>query len=340
MTKDKKSANIAVMTENKVCPFFEKCGGCLYQDLSEHDYLAKKKNFITRAFQDYDVTPPLMPIRSVPLASRRRASFAFTRGKVGYNALKSHQIVEITECRLLKPEIVSFLPTLRGWHLAGQGDIFVLSTDFGLDIHIRTARSTPPDLSLLEQLAEWAKDEHIARLTYNDNPIAEKVHLLFLPDSFLQPSVEGEQILIDLMLSEIGHPKKAVDLFCGSGTFTRPLLTNGIKTIGYDCADSVEMLGVNGIKRDLFRNPLLSEELSDIDLIVLDPPRAGAKAQVEQIAQTNVPKIVMISCSPKTSARDCRILVDAGWQLTKVTPVDQFRWSNHIELVCILEKER
>ena len=339
MTKDKKSANIAVMTENKVCPFFEKCGGCLYQDLSEQDYLAKKKNFITRAFQDYDVTPPLMPIRSVPLASRRRASFAFTRGKVGYNALKSHQIVEITECRLLKPEIVSFLPTLRGWHLAGQGDIFVLSTDFGLDIHIRTARPTPPDLSLLEQLAEWAKDEHIVRLTYNDSPIAEKAHLPFLPDSFLQPSAEGEEILVDLMLTGVGGAKKAVDLFCGSGTFTRPLLNQGIHAVGYDCADSVKTLGVNGVKRDLFQNPLLSEELAGVDLVVLDPPRAGAKAQVEQIAQTQIPKIVMISCAPKTAARDCKILIEAGWQLLEVTPVDQFKWSNHTELVCILEKK-
>ena len=330
------------MTENTICPFFGVCGGCLYQDLAPEVYTDKKTRFIRRSFSDYGLDDiPLNPIRAVPLRTRRRASFAYAGGNLGYNAHKSHQIVAITECRLLKPEIVSFLPTLRQWtgKLGGRGDVFVLSTDFGLDIHIRPDRPEKPTLEKLEVLTEFTQNPAVVRLTYQGTPVAEKVKLPILPDDFLQPSKEGEQILLDLMLDAVGSAERAVDLFCGSGTFTRPLAKRGLRVMGYDTSDSVRNLGPMGVQRDLFRSPLLPEEMADLDLIVLDPPRAGAKAQVEQIAQTRVPKIIMISCSPKTAARDCRILTEAGWEIKSVTPVDQFLWSDHIEIVCVLEKE-
>ena len=328
------------MTENKICPFFGFCGGCQYQNLSEEAYVDKKNLFSRRAFADYGLDVDLNSIQSVPLGTRRRASFAYMGSHLGYNARKSHQIVEITECRLLKPEIVSFLPTLRQWteKLGGRGDVFVLATPYGLDIHIRPDRPEKPTLERLELLTGFAGDSAVARLIYQGTPVAEKVRLPILPDDFLQPSPEGEKVLIDLMLDHIGSARHAVDLFCGNGTFTRPLIERGIRVKGYDTSESVQNLGTFGLKRDLFRSPLLPEEMTDLDLIVLDPPRAGAKAQIEQIAQTQVPKIIMISCAPKTAARDCRILTDAGWKIQSITPVDQFRWSDHIEIVCILDK--
>ena len=341
MTKHKKNDKIAFMTHQELCPFFGKCGGCLYQDLTEADYHTKKKNFIKHSFQDYGIKVELSSIKTVPLQSRRRASFAYSNGRLGYNAVKSHQIIEITECRLLKPEIVNFLPTLKDWvkKLGGSGDIFVLTTDFGLDIHVKPIKAEKTSLQKLEMLISMAGDPKVVRLTYNNDPIVSKIPLPFMPEDFLQPSAEGEKILIDLMLNAAQESKKAVDLFCGGGTFTKPLLEQGIKVKGYDCSKSVERLGVNGIIRDLFRSPLLPEEMEDLDLIVLDPPRAGAKYQTEQIAKTKVPKIVMISCNPQTAARDIRILLDNGWKLTEITPVDQFTWSNHIELVCTLVKQ-
>ena len=342
MTKYKKNAKMPIMTHKNICPFFGKCGGCLYQDLTESDYYTKKENFIKRSFADYKIEVNLSPIQSVPLGSRRRASFAYSGGRLGYNALKSHQIIEITECRLLKQEIIDFLPTLKDWiqKIGGKGDVFILTTDFGLDIHIKPFKKEKISFQKLELLTSIAGDTRVVRLTYDNEPIASKVQLPFLPEDFLQPSAEGEKILIDLVLDSAKDAKKAVDLFCGGGTFTKPLLELGIKTTGYDCSKSVEQLGTNGVQRDLFRSPLLPEEMADLDLIVIDPPRAGAKAQTEQIAKTNVAKIIMVSCNPQTAARDIRILLDNGWELVKTTPVDQFTWSNHIELVCELLKRQ
>ena len=340
MTKGKKIAKRKRMMINTICPFFQKCGGCLYQDLPENDYLLKKKDFIRKAFADYGINVEPEDIRSVPLHSRRRASFAFAGGTLGYNALKSHQIVEITTCFLLKHEIISFLPTLREWikKLGGSGDVFVLVTLFGLDIHIKTVKGDVPSLSQLELLANLANDPRVARLTYNNEPVGQKVCLPLMPDDFLQPSAEGERILIDLILDETSSVRRAVDLFCGAGTFSKPLLDRGIQVMGYDCSKSALLLGKKGVIRDLFRNPLLPDELADLDLVILDPPRAGAQAQVEQLAQTMVPKIIMVSCNPQTAGRDSKILIDAGWKLEAVKPVDQFRWSNHIELVCIFNR--
>ncbi len=330
------------MSEKKICPFFPKCGGCLYQDLPEDVYLAKKRDFIKRAFADHGLQVEPEDVISVPVGTRRRASFAFQHGHIGYNAFKSHQIIDITECCLLTPAIVIFLPTLRTWikELDGKGDVFILATEWGLDIHIKTATKERPNLKKRELFALWGSHPDVVRLTYNHEPIIVKTPLPLAPDAFLQPSKEGEETLINLMLSDVSGARKAVDLFCGCGTFTRPLLTAGITVTGYDCAaDSVQLLGSNGIVRDLFRAPLLPDELKDVDLVVIDPPRAGAKAQIEQIAQTNVPNIVMISCYPPTAARDARILTDAGWQLKRVVPVDQFTWSNHIEIVCFFHKK-
>lgn len=326
-------------TEN-LCPFIGKCGGCVYQDLPEQTYLDKKQSFIRRSFADYGLAVNPEPIIQIPLYSRRRACFAFTHGRLGYNALHSHTVAEITECRLLEPAITAFLPTLRDWarQLKTDGDIFVLNTPFGLDIHIKTVKSNQPDLPLLERLADFANRAEVARLSYNGTPIAAKVLLPVMPDDFLQPSHAGEEALVRLVLEQIGSARTAVDLFCGGGTFTKPLLTRGLRVRGYDCSNSVHLLGSNGYVRDLFRSPLLPEELIDIDLAVIDPPRAGALAQVRQLAKSHIPIIVMVSCAPKTAARDCQVLVNAGWHLDKITPVDQFKWSNHIELVCVLKK--
>jgi 23S rRNA (uracil1939-C5)-methyltransferase len=218
-------------------------------------------------------------------------------------------------------------------------DVFILDTPYGLDIHIKPQKNESLSLLKRETLAKMGNNKQVVRLIYNQEPIISKVHLPIWPDAFLQPSQEGEDILVHLMLSYIKNEKKAVDLFCGSGTFTNPLLKKGIKVTGYDCAvDSVSLLGQNGIVRDLFRSPLLAEELNGLDLIELDPPRSGARLQTEQIAQTSVPKIIMISCNPQTAARDIKILTNNGWNLKHITAVDQFKWSNHVELVCLLEK--
>jgi len=321
------------------CPYFGKCGGCVWQDLSQQDYIAKKESFILHAFRDVGLEVQLSPMVLIPTGTRRRASFAFMSGHLGYNETKSHKIVDISSCPLLTPAINQALPILKKTitTLKSSGDCFVLDTPLGLDIHIKDKKGVPK-LEQLELLTGLSAEPSIARVIYNDTPIFEKAPLPATADSFSQPSQAGEDALIHLMMENVGDTKKAVDLFCGKGTFTKPLLEHGLSVMGYDNSDSVLALGPNGEQRDLFRNPLIVEELNGIDLAVLDPPRAGALAQVEQLAMTNIPKIIMISCNPKTAARDIKILVDHGFHVDSITPVDQFTYSNHIELVVVLRK--
>ena len=326
----------------KKCQYFGVCGGCVWQDLSLKEYVAKKENFVLRTFQDAGFKKiPWQPLILVPTGTRRRACFALSHGHLGFNQSHSHQIVEIQNCPLLVPELNSILPILRATFQALKlsGDVFVLATDLGIDIHIKTSQKRAATLDVLEDLTRLAQDPHIIRLVYNETPVFEKVPLQAFADTFMQPSKEGEQILIQLLLDHLANEKTAVDLFCGQGTFTRPLLERHIQTIGYDSeTSSVAMLKANGKMRDLFRSPLTAQELNHTDLVVLDPPRAGALAQINEIAKSNVSKVIMISCNPKTAARDAQILCQAGFQFQKIIPVDQFTYSNHIELFSIFLK--
>lgn len=323
------------------CSFFGKCGGCVWQDLSQGEYIAKKELFIRRAFADVGISEiPLKPIILLPTGIRRRACFAFYQGHFGFNEARNHKIIEIDSCPLLEPVLNTLISDLRALvkKLGGAGDCFVLKTETGVDIHIKDGKGMP-DLARLEILNALAQKEEVVRLMYNEMPIFQKVPLTFQADTFLQPSALGEKTLVDLVLKNVGEGKKAVDLFCGYGTFTRPLADAGLSVMGYDSdSRSVSTLGEMGEVRDLFRNPLIPEELVGVDLVVLDPPRAGAKEQVLRLAETQIPRIIMVSCAPKTGARDIKILLDAGWHLTQITPVDQFTYSNHIEIVAVLEK--
>ena len=158
----------------------------------------------------------------------------------------------------------------------------------------------------------------------------------------MQPSKEGEDTLVQLVLDGCKDAKKVLDLFCGLGTFTKPLHQAGKKVLGMDITvESIEALQKQNIPaevRDLFRAPVQPSELNEYDCIVLDPARAGAKAQTEELAQSNVKRIVMVSCNPITFARDCRILIDAGYKIEKIIPIDQFIYSEHVEVVAYLTK--
>ncbi len=321
------------------CPYFGKCGGCVWQNLTEQEYIAKKESFITHAFQDVGLNVSLEPIILIPTGTRRRANFAFVKNHFGFNETKSHKIIDIEICPLLTNNINSALPIIKKTltQLKTSGDVFLLDTPLGLDIHIKT-KTGIPNLEQLEILTALNQTPNIVRVIYNDTPIFEKAALPGTADNFLQPSVEGEQALIKLVLEHPHTHHHAVDLFCGKGTFTVPLLEKGLIVTGYDSSESVLILNNHGVQRDLFRFPLTPDELKGIDLAILDPPRAGALAQVTQLAQTNIQTIIMISCNPKTCARDIKLLTDNGWSIQKITPVDQFTYSNHIELVAILKK--
>ncbi len=324
-----------------VCPNFDRCGGCLYLNLDLNDYINKKKNFILNSFMHEGITLDLEDFILIPFGSRRRATFAFKRGIIGFNAQKSHQIAPLQSCPALIPELNQVLSSLPNFlkELNKSGDIFVQKTKFGLDMHIKTGKESP---SLNERmlLAEFASTSAVTRLYYNNEPILEKSPSPLPVDLFLQPSKEGEETLINLVLSNIkSEDKNIIDLFSGAGTFTTPLLLKGLKVKGYDSAsESILALKENGIKRDLFRNPLIASEFDGIDLVIMDPPRAGAKEQTKELAKSSVKKIIMISCNPISAARDSKILIEKGWHLSKAVGVDQFIYTNHTEIMCIFSK--
>ena len=327
---------------NRFCPNFERCGGCLYLDLNLDDYINKKKNFILNSFSHEGIDLKLDDFILIDFGTRRRATFAFKKGLIGFNAKKSHQITPLESCPALILDLNQVLSSLKPVlkELNKSGDIFVQKTKFGIDMHIKTSKKEMPSLNERMLLAEFANTSIVNRLYYNDEPILEKNPSPYPVDLFLQPSKEGEEALINLVLSNITpQDKNIIDLFSGAGTFTTPLLLKGLQVKGYDVAsESILVLKENGIKRDLFRNPLIASEFENIDVVIMDPPRAGAKEQTKELKKSSVKKIIMISCNPISAARDAKALLENGWHISKAVGVDQFIYTNHTEIMCIFEK--
>ncbi len=173
-------------------------------------------------------------------------------------------------------------------------------------------------------------------------------------EGFLQTSFAADQILRDLVLkhllpidAEAGI--EVVDLFCGRGTFTLPLskyaTVEGFDS-DYNAIQSLEAAATQAERqitlhrRDLFISPLASLELDKYNFCVINPPRVGAKAQCDELALSNIEKIVYISCNPESFARDAKILSDGGYKLQELFPVDQFYWTPHIEMIGFFELVR
>lgn len=346
------------------CPHFGTCGGCALQHMAAPAEAAWKRAMVIEALgQRGFAAPPVAETISLPAGSRRRAVLGFRRTAdgliLGFKARQTHTLLNVTACPVLVPEIVGALPGLKA-ALAqvvppgGAGDLMVVAVDDGLDVRLDLPQ--PPDLAAREALAAVAEDLDLARLVLRiddrDEPVAiRRQPTLRLGDvrvglpsgAFLQPSVAGERVLIDLVRQGLeGVSGPVVDLFCGLGTFALPLSRDHAVS-GFD-ADPA-LIGalavphrVRAVVRDLFRLPLMEKELAGYAAAVIDPPRAGARAQAETLADDGPPRIVAVSCNPATFARDARILCDGGYRLTRVTPVDQFVWSSHMELVAVFER--
>lgn len=350
------------------CPHFGTCGGCAVQHMAPDSVAAWKHTVVVEALARRGFAePPVQAVRSVPPGTRRRATFAYRRtgGRLvlGFNQRARHRIVDLTDCPVLRPEIVALLPPLRdalGPVLpnGATGDLFVQWSDTGTDVRLDLPAT--PGLEARERLARVAEELDLARLTVRvdalDEPIAVRrppiIHLGDVPvalpvGAFLQPSAEGECILRDLVQDSLTDvPGPVADLFCGLGTFALPLAATRTVTAVDGDPRLVGALGATGrvrtMTRDLFRQPVLERELKGIAAVVLDPPRAGARAQVEALTKmapaTGPTRIVAVSCNPATFARDARILVNGGFALTRVIPVDQFAWSAHVELVAVFDR--
>lgn len=339
------------------CAHFRQCGGCALQHASD-DFLARwKQQVVETALTAQGLTTTFRPIHVSPPRSRRRATLAGTRTKkgalVGFHARRSDTIVPITDCHVLHPDLIAVLPVLAEITRLGGSRSATLSfaltvSPAGIDCAVDGGK--PLDAALRMALPQFVGQ--FARLTWGDDtvfvdtPPAQRMGRAAVvppPGAFLQATPDGEAALTAAMIEATEGARHVVDLFSGSGTFTFPLAnTAAVHAVESDRAMIAALdHGVRfatGIKqvtseaRDLFRRPLMGDDLAPYDAAIIDPPRAGAEAQVAELATAGPPRIGFVSCNPVTFARDAKTLVQAGYRLDWVKVVDQFRWSPHIEL--------
>lgn len=354
-----------------VCRHYTHCGGCAMQHASAELYRAWKVSLVEAALAQHGLAASIAPLQGVGLGARRRVALTAEsgpRGKItlGFHATRSHDIVEITECPVADPAITARLDGLRTLcgliaHALKKGErirLHALAAANGIAIDVEAAIR---DLSAAERarLAAHAKALDLIRLTLNADPVFLAVTPVVRcgpaevappPSAFLQASREAEAIMASLVEEALPkRAKRAADLFCGIGALTFSLAGK----VAVFAADSApEALGAletasrntQGLKaietrrRDLMREPLSRKELEPFDLVVFDPPRAGAAEQAKALAKSKVPVVAAVSCNPATLARDLRTLVDGGYRIERITPIDQFVYAPHVEAVAILKR--
>jgi len=341
-----------------VCSHFGRCGGCALQMMAQESYLAWKRESVLNALRQRGFADaPVEAIRAVPPGTRRRAMFKARadsgRVTLGFYEPESRRLVDILECPVLVPALARLIGPLK-IHLARilrpneTAELHATATETGVDLSLKIKRGRSPDL--LMALSELAAVLKLARLNWNGETVAMtaapamsigRFTVALPPESFLQPTKEGEAIVQGLVREEAGSARRIADLFSGCGTFALDLaegraihaVDNAEAQIGALAgAAKAGRANLTAETRDLFRRPLLASELARFDAVVLDPPRPGATAQVQALAQSTVPTVFYVSCNPASFARDARILVDDGYRLTRVVPLDQFLWSPHVEL--------
>lgn len=347
------------------CPHYRACGGCSLMHVRPSVLAAWKQDIVRHALGDLVSSDLFRPVHTSPDRSRRRATLAGRRTKtgalVGFHGRASGIIADIPGCRLLIPELIEALGPLRrvvevGTSRKAELDLTVTQTDTGLDLAV--AGGKPLTADLIGQLSAIAAEAGFARITWGTETatMATPPRVRFggtavtlPPGAFLQATADGEAALLAAVRSALGDAGRIADLFAGCGTFSLPLAERAeVHAVEFD-RDMLAALdggwrGGRGLHRvttearDLFRRPLLPDELRGFDAVVIDPPRAGAEAQAAELARSRIGRIAMVSCNPITFARDARLLAAAGFRIDWLQVVDQFRWSPHVELVARMSR--
>jgi 23S rRNA (uracil1939-C5)-methyltransferase len=350
-----------------VCPHFGACGGCAAYQPDQDAYRRNKRERVAAALARQGLKPEVAELAAVQPGTRRRAVFKIAhrgdRVDTGFHALRSHTIVDMQACLVLTPALTALVPRLRGamrelLAVGHHAEAHVTEADNGIDIVVRA--SVPLTAPRIAMLARHAAMLNAIRIAWNGTLAYEtavpvirfgRAVVRLPPESFLQPTRQGETILRDRVLEIVARAKTVADLFSGCGTFSLPLAEQARvhaverEQLALD-ALSAAARATPGLKpltverRDLFKLPLAVAELNRFDAVVLDPPRAGAEAQARQLAQSKVGRIAYVSCEAASFARDARRLVDGGYRLGTVLPVDQFLWSRHVEIVADFTRPR
>jgi len=348
-----------------ICKHFGVCGGCAMQHWSLAEYHQWKRSLVVEALAQAGLVAPVdEQLIDAHGQGRRRATLHARRGahdllEVGFTAPRAHAIVAIDRCPILAPGLDGAIAA--AWAIAEilkpankPLDIQATATGTGMDVDVRgSGPLTPARTTALARVAEQHK---LARLTRHGELVAQqgqpvlkigRASVPLPPGVFLQATEEGEAALAKLVIEHAGSARRVADLFCGIGTFALRLAQTARVTAADSDAAAIKALqgargdGLKPIEasaRDLFRRPLMAAELKNVDAVVFDPPRQGAEAQSRELAKSAVPTVIAVSCDAATFARDARILVGGGYRLARVSAVDQFRYSFHVEVVGKFER--
>ncbi|WP_019514957.1 class I SAM-dependent RNA methyltransferase [Sphingomonas sp. Mn802worker] len=344
------------------CRHFPHCGGCQLQHLDDASWSAFLVDRIAGALQAQGLSAEIRPPHLSPPRTRRRATLHYEpAGRLGFTAEKSHQLVDLHECHVLAPELFALLRPLKRllpvFKPKRRLDLHLTLADQGVDLLVTGV--TPSGLAHADAIADFAQAHQIARIAFDDGlgpethwePDAVTITLggtpvPLPPAAFLQATREGEATLVSAVLGAIGSPRITADLFAGLGTFALSLPGRVYAAEGgRDAILSLKAAADRAQRflftehRDLYRRPLTTAELDRFDAVVLDPPRAGAREQIDALAAAHVPVIAYVSCNPSSFARDAKIMCEGGYRLDWIVPVGQFRWSTHTELAARFSRQ-
>ena len=353
------------------CPYFGRCGGCALQHWDHAPYLAWKVEQIALALSREWIETEFAPAFAARPGERRRVALHARKGTrdaavLGFKGRRSWAVVDIDTCVIADPRIVAALPALRRFaapflqHPKSAPILHVTVTETGLDVDVTGVEAKSGGLSAdaRVRVADRAAEGGFARATLDGEMLYQartpmvrfgRAHVVLPPGGFLQAVARAEDVMAEVAIAAFEGADRVADLFCGSGAFTFRLAeTAAVLALDSEPAAIAALNGGRGgapnLKaitaqaRDLFRRPLLSADMKKLDGVLFDPPRAGAPEQAGEIARSKVATVVGVSCNPATFARDAAILIGGGFRLEKVTPVDQFLWSPHMELVGVFRR--
>ncbi|USG62729.1 class I SAM-dependent RNA methyltransferase [Sneathiella marina] len=352
------------------CKHFGTCGGCSLQHLDDGFVADWKRQRIVDCLSMSGISNAnILPTISSPAHSRRRVEFVASKRKkgvmIGYHVRRSHQVFDVGDCPLIHRSLFALIKPLRST-LPGlmprnsSARLMATVTDNGPDILVTAENEL--SLETRQVLAEFATQNNLSRIAWRQNPkdVPEVISAIkpakvqlgdipvtLSPGGFLQATTSGEEALVEIATKALQNCDNVVDLFAGCGSFTFPLSRSSkVHAVEGDqelvsalqSSANKNILPISTETRDLFRRPLFTTELKTYDGLLFDPPRAGAKAQVEEIAESSIGTVVAVSCNPVTFARDISHLVSEGYQLEFIQPVDQFLWSAHVEMGAVLRR--
>jgi 23S rRNA (uracil1939-C5)-methyltransferase len=347
------------------CPHFSACGGCSLQHLTEAAYQGLKHKIMHDALAHAGFADAPREMIFLEAASRRRSELKWDGARFAYYASRTRDLVAIEQCLILEPVLQSLLTplaeALAGWHATRAiKTVHLTAADSGIDMVLECS-SIVENTDTLSELAERLNLARVSLsapdqkhlVVVNRAPVTMRLggYDIALPQgAFLQATKQGQRLLTDAVINGLGEAKSVADLFCGIGTYSfalaRSIKRHAVESDGDMVRGLKTMVHLHGLQRhfttamrDLFKHPLTASELNKFDAVILNPPRPGAKAQVEEIAKSRVGHVVMVSCSPASFARDAKTLKNAGFSMVSAQGIDQFVYSPHLEIVCVFSRE-